>query len=332
MVVAIRGALDIGSGQHKLLIAAVDTVSRRIVRKIHLDQAGVLLGHSLVQSADGRLDEAILEDSRSVFERFAAAGREHGATEWAGVCTAVFRRASNGEEHLARANAELGLNLNLIEQKLEGELGYLAASSGCEASAEQLVAWDSGSGSFQVSSRAGDGALKVWEGPIGDSDVTAALVRDVQKRDFAGGGKVGQRASPNPVSLTQAGQLSALLLDARIPPPPGGWRRRARAAPCSSASARRSDLQSRGEAHRRRRVWRGGGVVGDRARRRPLRCRAEGGARPRQRGGPDHAEARAAARDAQPPRRASRCATSSRWAIARACSSATSCGREWMKA
>ena len=230
MVVAIRGALDIGSGQHKLLIAAVDTVSRRIVRKIHLDQAGVLLGHSLVQSADGRLDEAILEDSRSVFDRFAAAGREHGATEWAGVCTAVFRRASNGEEHLARANAELGLNLNLIEQKLEGELGYLAASSGCEASAEQLVAWDSGSGSFQVSSRAGDGALKVWEGPIGDSDVTAALVRDVQKRDFAGGGKVGQRASPNPVSLTQAEQLSALLLDARIPPPPE-WVAAACAAP-----------------------------------------------------------------------------------------------------
>ena len=29
-----------------------------------------------------------------------------------------------------------------------------------------------------MSSRAGDGALKVWEGPIGDSDVTAALVRD----------------------------------------------------------------------------------------------------------------------------------------------------------
>ena len=46
----IRAALDIGSGQHKLLVAKVDA-SGRLVQKLHSEQQQVLLNHDLVQSS-----------------------------------------------------------------------------------------------------------------------------------------------------------------------------------------------------------------------------------------------------------------------------------------
>ena len=43
--------------------------------------------------------------------------------------TGELRRLVERGGRFRRAKYNLGLNLNLIEQKLEGELGYLAASS-----------------------------------------------------------------------------------------------------------------------------------------------------------------------------------------------------------
>ena len=56
----VRGALDIGSGQHKLLIGLVDTASRRIVQKLRTEQAQVRLGQALLQNSEGALDSAVL--------------------------------------------------------------------------------------------------------------------------------------------------------------------------------------------------------------------------------------------------------------------------------
>mmetsp|Transcript_28222 Transcript_28222/g.84242 ORF Transcript_28222/g.84242 Transcript_28222/m.84242 type:complete len:350 (-) Transcript_28222:24-1073(-) len=223
-MLATRCALDIGSGQHKLLIAVVDAASGTIVRKVHGEQRQVLLNHDLVQNAAaGRseLSEAALAASRAVLEAFRALAVEAGATQFAGVATAVFRRAQNGEAFLDRINGELGLGLRIVSQASEGELGYLSACSGLPppppSDVEPLVAWDSGGGSFQISARVG-GALCVWEGPVGDSNVTAALL-GVQGSAFSGSSH-GVRTSPNPVSAGEAAALVAKLEQELLPPPP----------------------------------------------------------------------------------------------------------------
>ena len=216
----VRGALDIGSGQHKLLIGLVDTASRRIVQKLRTEQAQVRLGQALLQNSEGALDSAVLARSRSVLTSFREIGEEAGVSEWCGVCTAVFRRANNGDAYLDSANAELDLNLQIIPQQLEGEIGFLSAASGLDDASDttRLVAWDSGSGSFQLSSKGADGELLVWEGPVGDADVSKLLIRDVQGATFDGSSS-GTRPSPNPVSRAHAEQL-VRLLDQALPPAP----------------------------------------------------------------------------------------------------------------
>ena len=118
------------------------------------------------------------------------------------------------------ARAELDLNLQIIPQQLEGEIGFLSAASGLDDASDttRLVAWDSGSGSFQLSSKGADGELLVWEGPVGDADVSKLLIRDVQGAVFDGSSS-GTRPSPNPVSRAHAEQL-VRLLDQALPPSP----------------------------------------------------------------------------------------------------------------
>lgn len=94
-----------------------------------------------------------------------------------GVATHVFRKAQNGPDYLRRVGDELGIRLQLVPQATEGQLGYLTALAGlgdrrprellysqtktCIAlhrcphhhllpGAENLIAYDSGAASFQV--------------------------------------------------------------------------------------------------------------------------------------------------------------------------------------
>jgi hypothetical protein len=232
----VRAALDIGSANHKLCVAEVERVSHAIVRVVHSEQRQVMLKHALLQSADGRLDDETLRDSRAVLAGFREAALAAGATRFAGVATAVFRRALNGEAYLADVNRSLRLRLRVISQRLEGELGHLSASCGLPPSAScarllcdaaggvshapraPMLAWDSGGGSFQLSGRV-DGQLCVWEGPLGDADVAAMLLH-LQGRPMVGVAH-GVRTSPNPVSLDDARRLADTLDD--VLPPAPGW-------------------------------------------------------------------------------------------------------------
>ena len=163
---AIRAAIDIGSGNHKLCIAEVDLDVNTILRVIHTEQKQVMLKHALLQSSDGCFTEAVMATSYSVLVGFRTRAIAAGATQFAGVATAVFRRAANGEAFLERVNNVLKLRVRVASQRLEGELGHLSASSSlprspsckgllCDAEGNAplapLVAWDSGGGSFQAS-------------------------------------------------------------------------------------------------------------------------------------------------------------------------------------
>lgn len=149
-----------------------------------------------------------------MIQEFTAIARSKGATDIRGIATAVFRKARNGDEHLRSVNTSLGIAVDVVGQAEEGELGFLTALSSGVAPRANLVSWDSGAGSFQLAGLNGD-HLEVFEGPLGDSSVTNALLR-IQGKPTAG-------ASPNPVSLDQALKLVGHIAE-QIDVPP--WIRR----------------------------------------------------------------------------------------------------------
>lgn len=164
MASRILAAIDIGSMEHKLVVATVG----KDIEVLHSEAVGVALALDLQRSgSDGSLSPAIVEESRSVRRRFRETANHFGAVQTAGVATAVFRRASNGRE-------ALGEGIRLIDQQAEGRLGYYTAVACARRSgvSSELLSWDSGGGSFQIAS-----SDSVYEGAIGSGDANR-LLRD----------------------------------------------------------------------------------------------------------------------------------------------------------
>lgn len=206
-----RGAMDIGTSSHKLLVADVHTPSGTVL-PVAVYEVRVPLGASLLAAAErerngggsGGRTEGGGPDSRSLLPpdalaasaaavstlaaAAATAGVPPGAT--GGVATAAFRRSANGAAHLAAVGARHALRLMVVDAAAEGELALLtvAASLGLSGPAlgnglggagglpPGLVVWDSGGGSFQLAAAApgGRAGLDVYQGGLGSADAAAA--------------------------------------------------------------------------------------------------------------------------------------------------------------
>ena len=186
----IRAAFDIGSGEHKLVVAAVNGTS---VKVLHSEVSTVLLAQDLTRpGGDGALSAGALRASKEALNDLAERAAAKGAQAKAGVATAVFRRARNGEQHLKKCSDALSLNLQIVPQSTEGELGFLTA---CAAAGREVAcAWDSGGGSFQLSARVGGGGVRVYAGPLGNAGLRAA-------RDM--GGATSQNVKAAVAALTE---------------------------------------------------------------------------------------------------------------------------------
>lgn len=217
-----RAALDIGSGCTKLLVADVDTANGRCVRVVTTQEVPVLYGVDLRRSADGRLSEAVQARGLAELGRLVREAKALGSKRLAAVATEAFRRAPNGSEFVSRIKKEVGLEIRIIDQRLEARLGFCTAAAVSDVSAGDLISWDCGGASYQLVMAGPDaaaGEYSAYCGALGDAVATAALV-ELQGRSFA------EVPSPNPVSLPEAEALVQRLQE-RMPEPPA-WLRGAR--------------------------------------------------------------------------------------------------------
>jgi exopolyphosphatase/guanosine-5'-triphosphate,3'-diphosphate pyrophosphatase len=135
-----------------------------------------------------------------------------GAGQVAAIATAAFREVADGASLLEELKQALGVPVEVVSQETEGQLGFFTAGVACpDVPQDRMVVWDSGGGSFQMTSLY-KGDILMYGHSTGSSLATKALVHDVQGHQY-----VGQ--SPNPVSLEEAFALRRLLTD-RLPEPP----------------------------------------------------------------------------------------------------------------
>eukprot|EP01043_Picozoa_sp_COSAG02_P016143 COSAG02_NODE_704_length_18279_cov_100.299560_11_plen_676_part_00 len=149
---AIRRAFDIGSGSIKCQVAEVDLATSQICRVLYAQTRPVLF---LGSGSDGRRhipSAAWAEGLASIREMLTETnGMKVDAS--AGIATEVFRRYENATviEHFV---SETGIPISIVEPAREGQLGYLSAKGLHAASNDDIVAWDCGAGSFQLTSHA----------------------------------------------------------------------------------------------------------------------------------------------------------------------------------
>ena len=209
-----RAALDVGSGQTKMVVAIVDEETSRPAKILYAEETPLLLGHDLKQSKEKRLSDHILAELELLLNNYRSIAMGFGADEVAGVATAVFRESQNGADFIKKIQSDLGINLQVISQEKEGEIGFLTAVAASGKNASEVIAWDSGGGSFQLSAESAKG-LQVYQGRWGASKVVAAMIEQVQGLDFMA------TQTPNPVKIEEVNALRTIIQNSLSPLPEG---------------------------------------------------------------------------------------------------------------
>lgn len=209
--IVTRAALDVGSAETKLTVADVDTETNKIVHTWHKSYKNVELRKDLAASSDSCLSERIEKKLIDTLKEMKEATGQFATQEWVAVGTSVFRKAKNGQEFLDRIKIETGISIRLISQMEEGEIGFLSAVAASRLNQEDVIVWDSGSGSFQISSLIDD-RIEVYGAEFAFVPALEALFKNR-------GQPFSPDQSPNPVTVSETFDLVHSIRD-NLPPIP----------------------------------------------------------------------------------------------------------------
>lgn len=203
-------ALDIGSGETKLTIADVDTDLNKIIKIHYQDYTAVELREDLAISHDGNLSKQIETKLITVLNDYKNATVNLSPQQWFGIGTSVFRNAKNGREFLDRIKTETGISLYLAAQIEEGEIGFKSAVAASGLDANQIIAWDLGSGSFQITTMNG-GELAMYGAEFAFVSALEVLIKTIREQTF------NPKLSPNPVNSEEISLLSSVIQNEKLP-------------------------------------------------------------------------------------------------------------------
>lgn len=204
----VRAAIDFGSGVVKMQVAVVDKNKNRIIGKPLLSKRINLSLTEDVAANNGRISKEMEKKALSILSTFKeeaekAARQAHFSEQrFSCIATAIFRKAENGYDVLHQIEQQLGMPFEILSQDQEGKLGFMTA---CvlfpTIPVNNLLAWDSGNGSFQITAKE-DEHHHIYQGPLGYGTVRVILSKDVRK-----GPVLQADESGNPVSPDEANEL-----------------------------------------------------------------------------------------------------------------------------
>jgi exopolyphosphatase / guanosine-5'-triphosphate,3'-diphosphate pyrophosphatase len=143
----IIAALDIGSNSIHLVV--VETDHEKPFRVVASAKEAVRLGRSAAR--DERLSAAAMDRAIHCLKRFRRVAESHGARELIAVATSAVREAANGDQFIARAAEEAGVEIDLLSGIEEARLIALAVSVRYRQSGRgQSLVIDIGGGSTEL--------------------------------------------------------------------------------------------------------------------------------------------------------------------------------------
>ena len=138
-------AIDIGTNSVRSIVVEVPVGGARHV--IDDEKAMTRLGQGL--DATGMLDPEAVDRTIEALKAMRDIGSSLGVTDVRAIATEAVRRASNGDEFVARMREEAGIDVEVISAEEEGRLVWLSAAAQVgEAPFSAMV--DIGGGSVEI--------------------------------------------------------------------------------------------------------------------------------------------------------------------------------------
>jgi len=193
----IRAGLDIGSGTTKIAVARVNTCQPRIEQVLYQDQRAVGWNEALAHSSDNLLGPAIVQEGEAALQSLLRQAQRFHPQRISGVATAVFRNARNGQAVIAQLQRQTGAQLSIISQQQEARLGFLSAKAALNDPSlhdDQLLVWDIGGGSMQMTAwgdRANQPKAEIYQGKLASVTLKNFILSVLKNQPEAN--------SPNPI-------------------------------------------------------------------------------------------------------------------------------------
>ena len=164
--------VDLGSNSARVVV--VDHPIPGVIETIAEERLDLRLATEL--DAGGRLSERGIATTIGAVAEFAAFAREAGAGSINVVATAAIRSARNRDELLARAHAELGLAIEVLDGAEEAEFAATGALHGLPIRSGVVV--DVGGGSTEVARVIAGAIVGAWSFPLGALGASAEWLTD----------------------------------------------------------------------------------------------------------------------------------------------------------
>ncbi len=207
--IPVRAAIDFGSGSIKIQAAPIDPSKQQIHGTPLLLKYSPLSLSEDIASHDGYISIEMQQKANEILSKFkeealaAAVSKGYSHVEFSGIATDVFRKAENGKDLLQNIEKDLGIHFQILSQEEEGRLGFLSAKILYpEIEEEDLLVWDSGNGSFQITAKIGD-TYKIYQGPLGHGTIRVLLSKEIRKQEV-----LKSYASGNPIQMNEAPQIT----------------------------------------------------------------------------------------------------------------------------
>ncbi len=185
-------ALDIGSGSTKVLVGLVDTCLHKII-KIHWQDSLSLKIKESLKNQQNRISKDFEKKLILQIEQWKKNNNDYPIQTYKAVATEVFRQAKNGEEFIKQLSQRTQIPIRMINQKEESQIGFWSALTQIDKNPLDIVVWDIGGGSMQITQLNKDNQFESYLGQLASvsfKDIVLGMKKSTNPKNHS---------SPNPL-------------------------------------------------------------------------------------------------------------------------------------
>lgn len=187
-----RAAVDIGSGGTKVTIADIETKSGQILEMLFEASFSVPYQAALDKSEDGTFDLETKALGLKVFKEIQEITAQYEVVKISAIATSAFRKSNNSQTFVKDVKDETGIEIRIIPQREEGEIAFFSALSTGNHKPEEVIVWDIGTGSLQMTTMNENKELIVYMGEqMGSVAFKSYIIDAIQEKEAT---------SPNPMT------------------------------------------------------------------------------------------------------------------------------------
>ncbi|MCK5884390.1 MAG: hypothetical protein KAG61_11930 [Bacteriovoracaceae bacterium] len=200
----IRASFDIGSATTKMLVAKVNTCLNKKGKILLEKSVPIPFKVAIDNSQNGEFDSEIQSLGISELSKLKEEASSFTPNRYVAVATSAFRKATNGKIYAKRIERILGITFKIIDQKTEAILGHLGAIQAVSDNSKDLLVWDIGGGSMQMTYLTKDQNYKVYEGKLASVSFKNMVTSGIKGKSY--------KTNPTPNPLGKHAARKALNL------------------------------------------------------------------------------------------------------------------------